>query len=186
MNQNVIYLNGFMAAGKSTIGPILANTLGWNFYDLDRIIEEELGKKIIDIFNDEGEKYFREKETETLIKLSGNSESIISLGGGTSSYGANMEILKKSGKIIYLKASPEALYLRLRNKTDRPIFNNLASSANKQEELKLKIKQLLNQREPYYNQADIIIDTDELSLGKAVDKIAKLINKKIYGEKTQH
>lgn len=183
MNHTIIYLNGFMAAGKSTIGPILANTLGWDFYDLDRVIEEELGKRIVDIFKDEGEKFFREKETETLIKFSKYQGVVISLGGGTSSYNNNMEILKKSGVIVYLKASPDSLFGRLKNKTDRPLVNSVNPKNNKAE-LKQKIIQLLNQRAPFYEQADLIIDTDELSLGLTVDKIANLINKQFYGEKT--
>jgi shikimate kinase len=195
MEYNIIYLNGFMAAGKTTIGPILANTLGWDFYDLDKVIEEESGKRIVDIFSDEGEKYFREKETEILIKLSKFKDAVISLGGGTSANSNNMEIIKNSGRIIYLKASPESLVQRLRYKTDRPIFNDISKSGDKKAEMKIKIIQLLNQREPYYNQADLIINTDEMTLGMTVDKIAKMIIHQLfppragwttYDEKTKH
>jgi shikimate kinase len=173
-----------MAAGKTTIGPILANTLGWNFYDLDKVIEDELGKRIVDIFNDEGEKYFREKETETLIKLSKYKDAVISLGGGTSVNSYNMEVIKNSGRIIYLKASPESLFQRLRHKTDRPIFNNISSGGDKKTEMKMKIIQLLNQREPYYNLADLIINTDEMTLGMTVDKIAKMIVQQLFPPRT--
>lgn len=181
MPQTIIYLNGFMASGKSTIGPILANTLGWEFYDLDRVIEEEMGKKIVDIFKDEGEKFFRDKETETLRRLSQMHEVVISLGGGTSVHNNNLDIIKKTGKIVYLKASPEALYKRLRYKRDRPMFNNEAEQDSK-EKFKAKITNLLDQRSPFYENADLIIDTDDYPLGLTVDKIAKILLKKINEE----
>ena len=69
MKNNIVYLTGFMGAGKSTIGPILANTLGWNYYDLDKVIEEKIGKKIKQIFEEEGEIFFRETERDVLTDL---------------------------------------------------------------------------------------------------------------------
>jgi shikimate kinase len=178
MNK-IIYLNGFMASGKSTIGPILANTLGWEFYDLDKIIEEEVGKTIVEIFENEGERFFRDKETEVLKKVSDKENIIVSLGGGTSVYNNNIEILKKTGKIIYLKTSPEALFNRLKFKKDRPLFNkeNIIES---KEGLRSKILQLLEQRSPFYEQADLIINTDDYPLGQTIDLIAKFIHKNIH------
>ncbi|NNG26311.1 MAG: hypothetical protein HKM87_02195 [Ignavibacteriaceae bacterium] len=70
MRKIIYYLTGFMAAGKSTIGPILSNTLGWNFLDLDKAIEEEEAMKITEIFEKKGENYFREKELEMLKAIS--------------------------------------------------------------------------------------------------------------------
>ena len=127
-----------MASGKSTVGPILANTLGWDFMDLDKIIEEEVGKTVAEIFQDEGEKFFRDKETEVLKKLSFKDRLIISLGGGTSANNNNLELLKKTGTIIYLKTSPEAIFNRLRFKRDRPLFNKDVIGDSK-ENLKKKI-----------------------------------------------
>ena len=178
MNK-IIYLNGFMASGKSTIGPILANTLGWEFCDLDKIIEEEVGKTIVEIFENDGERFFRDKETEILKKVSDMENIIVSLGGGTSVYNNNLEILKKTGKIIYLKTSPEALFNRLKFKKDRPLFNkdNIIES---KEGLQLKILQLLEQRAPFYEQADLIINTDDYPLGQTIDMIAKFIHKYIH------
>ena len=70
MNKNVFYLTGFMGSGKSTIGPILANTMGWEFYDLDRVIEDKAGMTVKEIFEEFGEEHFRNLETETLSDLS--------------------------------------------------------------------------------------------------------------------
>ncbi len=170
-----------MASGKSTIGPILANTLGWDFYDLDKVIEHEHGKSVSKIFEENGEKYFRDKETEMLCELSKKLNSVISLGGGTAASNNNLDIMKKTGKVIYLKATSEALFHRLRFKNDRPLLNQ---DPNDEEgrKLKQKIEELLKKRTPYYEQADIIIDTDQYPLGKTVDLIAKLIIKKINEE----
>lgn len=168
-----------MASGKSTIGPILANTLGWEYYDLDKIIEEEVGKTIVEIFEKEGERFFRDKETEILKKVSDKENIIVSLGGGTSVHNNNLEIIKKTGKIIYLKTSPDSLFNRLKFKKDRPLFNKENISESK-ENLRLKISQLLEQRTPFYEQADLIINTDDYPLGQTIDLIAKFIHKNIH------
>jgi shikimate kinase len=186
MNHTIIYLAGFMGAGKSTIGPILANTLGWEFYDLDRVIELKLNKKIKDIFNDDGEKYFRDIETFTLKDLSVGKDAIIALGGGTITIDANMEILKKTGKIIYLKTSPEKVYQRLKNKRDRPILLKENGDNLSRDEFLAKVNALFESRKHFYDQSDIIIDTDNESIGKTIDRLAVLINKwKIKGIKIE-
>ena len=122
MKKKIYYLTGFMAAGKSTIGPILANTLGWHFFDLDKEIEKQEGIKIVELFEQKGEEYFRKTETALLKKLSQNDESIISLGGGAIASDVNFRIIKSSGKILYLKSSPEMAYKRLIFKRYRPAF----------------------------------------------------------------
>ncbi|MCK5592180.1 MAG: shikimate kinase, partial [Candidatus Pacebacteria bacterium] len=94
-----------MTSGKSTIGPILANVLGWSFYDLDNKIVEDQGRSIVDIFNDDGEEKFREIESETLKKLVKNKNLVIALGGGAIIGKGNLDLLKGTGKIIYLKSS---------------------------------------------------------------------------------
>lgn len=180
MNKKIFYLTGFMAAGKSTIGPILANTLGWNFFDLDKEIEKEEGLKIVEIFKQKGEEYFRGVETETLKRLSENEESIISLGGGTIASEENFSIIKSTGKIIYLKSSPEMAYKRLRFKKDRPafVFDNV--EAPTKEQFLERINELLDSRKHYYERCDFIVDTDNQSVGKTVDVIAKFINKDLF------
>jgi len=177
MNKNIYYLTGFMAAGKSTIGPILANTLGWNCFDLDKEIEKQEGMKIVDLFEKKGEDYFRNVETEILKKLSQKFESVISLGGGAIASEANFKIIKSTGKIIYLKSSPEMAYKRLRFKKDRPAFLFDGIETPTEEQFLEKINQLLNSRKKYYEQCDFIVDTDNQTVGKTVDIIAKYINR---------
>lgn len=165
-----------MGSGKSTIGPILANTLGWDFFDLDIVIQKKENNTVSKIFEEKGEDYFRKLESETLRELSSKENSVIALGGGTITIKANIEILKKSGKTIYLRISPESAYYRLRNKRDRPVLmKNGAVNLGKNEFIN-KIKHLLDSRKEFYEQADFIIDADKESLGKTVDMIVKLIS----------
>ena len=177
MNKRIYYLTGFMAAGKSTIGPILANTLGWIFFDLDKEIEKKEGMKIVELFDRKGEDYFREIETTTIKNLSENDRSIISLGGGTIASDINFNFIKSTGKIVYLKSSPEMAYKRLRFKKDRPafIFDDVENPSEQQ--FLERINQLLNARKKYYEQCDFIVDTDSQSVGKTVDLIAQFISK---------
>ena len=177
MKKKIYYLTGFMAAGKSTIGPILANTLGWEFYDLDKEVEKKEGTKITELFNRRGEEYFRKSETEILRKLSGRNEVIISLGGGAIASDENFRIIKSSGKIIYLKSSPEIVYKRLRFKRDRPAFIFEGDELPSKEEFLQRINDLLEARKKYFEQCDFVVDTDTQKVGKTVDIIAKFINK---------
>jgi shikimate kinase len=177
MKKKIYYLTGFMAAGKSTIGPILANTLGWEFYDLDKEVEKKEGMKIIELFNQKGEEYFRKSETEILKELSGRNEVIISLGGGAIASDKNFRIIKSSGKIIYLKSSPEIVYKRLRFKRDRPAFIFEGEELPSEEQFLKRINELLDARKKYYEQCDYVIDTDSQKVGKTVDIIAKYITK---------
>ncbi len=177
MKTKIVFLAGFMGAGKSTIGPILANTLGWSFFDLDRVIEAKLRKKIADIFSENGETAFRILERETLQDLAGNENVIIALGGGTIADQKNIDFMKKKGKIIFLEASPESFYHRLKYKTDRPILKGKEEELLSQDELKQRITEILNYRKRFYDQADVSMYTDKYSIGKTVDEISKIILK---------
>ena len=175
-NYKNIYLTGFMGSGKSTIGPILANALGWEFYDLDKVIEERESKKIKDLFTEKGEKYFRSIETEILDELSLGKNFIIALGGGTMANPDNLDILKKNGKVIYLKVSTKAAYSRLKYKRDRPMLTGDGSVELSEEQFTNRINELLRAREKFYSQADYVIDTDRIPVGITVDKLVKLIH----------
>lgn len=177
-----IFLTGFMTSGKSTIGPILANVLGLEFFDLDRVIEDEEQLSVVEIFEKHGENYFREAESKILNRLAEKDRIVISLGGGTIANQNNFDMMRQSGKIIYLKVSPNTLYKRLKHKTDRPIFRDLVLGDNTEEEFLKRIKDLLEKRRALYERADIVIDTELTPLGQTVDRIAKKI-KYIFHEK---
>lgn len=176
MKKELIYLTGFMASGKSTIGPILANTIGWEFLDLDRVIEKKTNKKIVDIFKEDGEDFFRTLESDTLNELSKLSKYVISLGGGTIERPENLSRIKKSGILIYLETSPEAAYRRLRFKRDRPALLFDDHEPTREEFIK-KINTILGRRLAFYNQADVKINTDDKPVGITVDSLVKILRK---------
>ncbi|HKI77755.1 MAG TPA: shikimate kinase [Ignavibacteriaceae bacterium] len=179
MKTSIIFLTGFMASGKSTIGPILANTIGWGFYDLDKEIEKRKGKKIKEIFDEKGEAAFRATEREVLMEISSGINLIISLGGGTMADQKNITLMKKKGKIIYLHATAESFYYRLKYKTNRPTLIGKNKEILPDKDLRNRIEELLNYRKKFYDQADYTIKTDGISIGQTVDSLAKIILKEL-------
>jgi shikimate kinase len=176
MNKRIIYFTGFMGSGKSTIGPILANTLGWDFFDLDKVIEKKAGKKVRVLFEENGEDYFRKIETETLKELSAApGRLIVSLGGGTIANEENLKILKSTGTIIYLKITQKAAFERLKFKRDRPALIDKNSEDIYEDNLSDKINKMIKSRAKFYEQADFTISSDSSSVGKTVDTIVKII-----------
>jgi len=179
MKKSIIYLTGFMAAGKSTVGPILANTLGWDFLDIDSVIEKKAGKRITRLFAEEGEEYFRLLENKTLKELSQLNKHIIALGGGTIANDENLKIIEETGFLVYLKSSPETAYKRLRFKRDRPALLFRGDEEPTKEVFIQRINELLQERKKYYEKSDYIIDTDSSPVGRTIDKIASIIKKDI-------
>lgn len=175
MKKNIFYITGFMGSGKSTIGPILGNTLDWSFFDLDKEIERECKKKIKDIFAAEGENYFREIEKRKLKDLSSGDKIIISLGGGTIAFEENLNFMLKAGYIIYLKSSMEAIFKRLKHKRDRPVLLAEGGESISEEEFLKRVENIFNNRKEFYEKADIVVNTDVLTVGKTVDKLSKII-----------
>lgn len=179
MKKKLVFLTGFMASGKSTIGQILANTIGWSFYDLDLLIEEREGRKIKEIFETDGELYFRELETKILREVINFRKSVIALGGGTIAYRDNLNLIKESGQLIYLESSAEETYKRLRFKRDRPMMLFNGDDEPTYEQYINRIKELLNDRKKFYDQADIKFNTDNLTIGRSVDKLVSIIKKEL-------
>jgi len=177
MRKKIYYLTGFMAAGKSTIGPILANTLGWDFLDLDKAIEVQEAMKITEIFETEGDEYFRKKELEMLKSITKKNHLIVALGGGTITNIKNLKLLKETGRLIYLHSSPEIVYKRLVYKRDRPALLFEGEEIPNKEQFLERIKSLMFARKEFYEQADYFIDTNEEAVGKTVDKLARIIEK---------
>lgn len=147
---------GFMGSGKSTFGNQLSEHLGVNFFDLDYYIEQKYQYSISDIFENQGEIYFRKIEHEALLEIIHKSSSfILSTGGGTPCFHNNMQIMLDNGIVTYLKVPLETILKRLSSsKKQRPLIENKT-----QEELKAWIEKTLSHRELYYNKAHIIIDS---------------------------
>ncbi len=171
--KGLIFLAGFMGSGKSTIGPILANVLGWEFVDIDKRIEHRAEKKIVDIFSEDGEQAFRAIERETLHELLTKNECVVSLGGGTLANDENFEFIRTNGVIVYLRLSSDNLLERVKYKTDRPMLRDPRGNPLQGEQLKERIDELLQARERYYSQAHIIIPADAMKVGPTVDAIIR-------------
>lgn len=175
--KHLIYLTGFMGSGKTTIAPILANTLGYSFVDIDREIEAATGKKVSEIFSELGEEYFREVERSLLADLQHREGCVVSLGGGTIANDPNLKAVKDSGILIYLKVDPEQIFQRMKYKTDRPLLRPSAGVELTDQELRSRIENLLVKREPYYCQADFTITTTNQRVGVTVDEIVRRLRR---------
>lgn len=175
IKKDLIYFTGFMAGGKSTIGQIVANTLGYAYTDIDKEIEKRIGKKVTEIFAELGEAYFRELETQVLSEISKQPRHVISLGGGTIMNPRNLEIIKSKGLVLYLKSGLDIIFKRLRYKTDRPLFMDKDGKWLRGSELRDRIKVLMEIREPIYQQSDLIFQTGNKPVGVTVDEIIKKI-----------
>lgn len=172
-NTKLIYLTGFMGSGKSTIAPILANTLGYSFLDSDNEIQKISGKQVSEIFLEDGESVFRERERQLLQRVSQQKNCVISLGGGTIANDTNLAIVKSTGVLVYLKLEAESVFHRMKNKTDRPLLRTKDGGTMNEEELRRHIAALFAAREWYYKQADIVVATDENTVGQSVDDIMR-------------
>jgi len=164
-----IYIIGFMGSGKSTAGKKLAAALKWSFIDLDNEIEKLQGKTISEIFSGSGEEMFRLIESETLHSLNIEGDTVISVGGGAPCFSQNMEFMKETGIVIYLRMTPGQLKSRLSGETgERPLLKGV-TRANILEYITNK----LSEREMVYNQASVIIDGMDLDIKLLVEKIRK-------------
>lgn len=154
-----IFLIGYMGTGKTTAGRELAKRLDLAFYDLDHYIESRFLKTISQIFENEGEERFREIESSMLKELGEFEDVVIATGGGTPCFYDNMEYMNKQGQTVYLQASANALTKRLLQcKADkRPLIRNKT-----EKELLAFVEENLIKREPYYSQAKIVFETENL------------------------
>jgi shikimate kinase len=171
--KSLVFLTGFMGSGKSTIGPILANTLGFKYIDVDTVIEQKAKKRIVDIFSTEGEQVFRTLERNTLQELAELDHCVISLGGGTIANEKNCQLVMQNGILVYLKLSPEEIIQRVHYKNDRPMLKDEHGNPLPQPKLKERVLQLLASREQFYACADVIITADNMRVGATVDEIVK-------------
>jgi shikimate kinase len=165
-----IYLVGFMGTGKSSVGCQLAKERGWNFIDLDELVELKEQRRIVDIFTKDGEAYFRKIEKNILKQVSTQKKFVVACGGGVVLDKENIKLMKKTGMMICLYASPEQILKRVSLNNDRPLLN-----VDKPQK---RIELLLKMRAPYYMQADKIIDTSNFSVKQVVKKISKILTEK--------
>lgn len=165
-----IILIGFMGCGKSTIGVKLSYRLRRPLLDTDKLIEKEEGRTISEIFETDGEEYFRNLETECIKKLLTTAhDQIISVGGGLPVREENHALLKKLGTVVYLRAGAETIYERVKHDKSRPLLQ----CDNPQE----KIQTLMEKRKAAYEGAsDVIVDVDNKDFDVILDEIVNAID----------
>jgi len=145
-----IVLTGFMGCGKTTVGQAVAAKLGIRFIDLDAEIERAAGISISDIFALHGEAYFRELETKEIKKVSALQSCVIATGGGAVINAENINALRKGGIIFYLKRDIEKIEKSLLDDTSRPMLKSCPDAA----------RMLYHNREPLYENCDVIVDAN--------------------------
>lgn len=164
-----IFLTGFMGCGKTSVGRVLAKRLGWTFVDLDQVIVDEAGESIKEIFASQGEPAFRELESRMLVQVAMRPSQVVSTGGGVVLDRGNRAVMREYGYIVNLTASVEEITARVCGDSERPL---LADDASPQ-----RIGSMLENREQFYADADLRIDTT----GKTVEGVADLVQNSLKG-----
>jgi shikimate kinase len=163
-----IFLLGFMGAGKTTIGKLLAAALGMHFVDLDDRIVSHHGCSINDIFSQHGEDVFRSFETQALDQVAQASNQVVSTGGGIVGRNENWPLMQRGGVTLFLECQWETIVQRLKESTDRPLVNQNSLQG---------LNALYQSRLPLYGQADYVVQVDGLTPPEIVEAIKQLVLK---------
>ncbi|WP_136526627.1 shikimate kinase [Geomonas ferrireducens] len=163
MNIRNIFLTGFMGCGKTTVGHVLAQRLGWAFVDLDHAIVEDAGMSVKEIFAAHGEPYFRELESRVLVRIAAGSGQVISTGGGAVIDRGNRAVMRQYGRIVNLQADVPTIVARVSGNSERPLLADDASVE--------KVRTMLKAREEFYADADLRIDTTGKDVAGVVDEL---------------
>jgi shikimate kinase len=166
--NNKIYLIGFMASGKSTIGKELARQLGYKYVDTDNWIENQTGLKIFEIFATFGESHFRKLEKETTSQFLKEKDIVLSTGGGLPCFNNNIQKLKQMGTVVFLQCGFETSWKRIISQKNRPLGNTLSKN---------ELKKLYTDRLSIYKQADFTVLSNR-DIALIVKRIITLVNKK--------
>ena len=156
-----IFLIGFMGSGKTHWGKRWASLAGWDFFDLDEIIEQRAGKTISEIFEQDGETPFREIESRELRRLEAVKKGIISCGGGTPCFHDNMDWMNAHGTTVYLSSGPKKLFDNImKDSTARPLMKGVNEA-----EILYFVESKLKERLPFYEKAGLTLPVSELDEG---------------------
>ena len=169
-----------MGSGKSTIGPILANVLGYAFVDLDEAIAQQAGRPVQRIFAEEGEAAFRKLEHEALRETGQRNALVVAVGGGALTFEENLQWALSNGVVIYLYVSLDDLIGRLlHGRTVRPLLLDESGEVMPKKDLREKVADMMARRESFYKQAHLTVETGNLRVGHAVDAVARAVRQ--YG-----
>ena len=164
-----IFLIGMPGAGKSTLGKDLADKLMMPFFDLDKEIEKREKRSVQDIFQDEGESYFRLVEAAMLRELNTIHHSfILATGGGTPCFHQSLPFMLEAGKVLFLDLSIETLFKRVKSSKDRPLL-----ALQSDEEIKHRLETLRAERLSFYQQAHESISENDLSIAYVLNLLLR-------------
>ena len=166
-----IFLIGFMGSGKTHWGSRIAEKLQIPFYDMDAVIVHGEGMSVSEIFANKGEEYFRYMEKQTLEDLVSREENfVLSAGGGTPCFFNNIEFMKRSGRVVWLNTSLEALNQRLlKEKISRPLLKGISEAG-----LRAYIIRKLSERKMYYEQADLMVHEELMALEPLINLLQEI------------
>lgn len=167
-----IYLNGFMASGKSSAGPRVAARLGLTFIDLDRLVRAHDGRPIPTIFAEDGEAAFRERERAALHSTAEPDDLVVALGGGALVSDANRSFAKEHGRIVHLEVGPDTVLERVGDEADRrPLLRDDEGAPLPRDQMRERIETLLADRADAYGDAHATVDATQ-SLDDVVAAVA--------------
>lgn len=150
-----------MASGKSTVGPRVAARMNFDFVDLDDVIEADAGQPIPEIFAEEGEMGFRQRETKALWRMGERDDVVVALGGGTIVDDANRAFAKEHGVVITLQVPAETILARVADDAaHRPLLQDASGAPLSREAMRSRIERLLTRRRSAYQQAHTTVDAD--------------------------
>jgi shikimate kinase len=156
-------LIGFMGTGKTSVGRLVAESLHFDYLDTDEMIQSGTGRVISDIFKTDGEPAFRALEEKVVAELATRKKTVIATGGGLPTNPQNLASLKTHALVVCLWASPEKIWERVKNQSHRPLLHD--------ENPQAKIRELLAAREPFYKQADVLLNTELRSVREVAQQI---------------
>lgn len=160
----LVFLIGFMGAGKTTVGRMLARIMGWDFVDLDEEIVGAEHRSIAQIFASEGEAYFRRRETELLASLSGRTRMVVACGGGTYAHEENRRLIDSMGRSVWIRLPLEVALRRCAGGGARPLLQGES-----------RAEALYRRRLPSYQAAALHVDASGLSAEETAERIAGLL-----------
>ena len=158
-----IALIGFMGAGKTSVGRLVAEQLHFDYLDTDEMIQSRTGRTITEVFKTDGEAAFRALEKQVVGELAGRTRTVIATGGGLPANEQNLAALKTHALVVCLWASPDKIWERVKGQSHRPLLHDANPRA--------KIRELLAAREPFYRQADVLLNTDMRNVREVAQQV---------------
>lgn len=177
-----VVLTGFMGVGKTAVGRRLARRLGRPFIDTDQLIEDDRGLSIAEIFARYGEEEFRRIERATVAGLAPERPSVIATGGGTFADEGNRERLRALGVVVCLVTSIDTVVERVSRNSRRPLAASGAGAADAREKLKARLTELYESRRNAYGQADILVETDALTVDQSAVRVLNMVQPHLKAE----